>query len=118
MSKLFQVNKKEDGKIEVLVHIAYFKDKYKKELLSQQKDIVIPGFRKGKAPVVLVEKFLGKELLTCKVSHDVITDVSIYLLEQDIQVNNYTHYPKAEALLENFDFSNKFFSILFVPKIS
>ena len=49
-------------KLEITVEAAKFEDAMKKVYFQNAKYINIPGFRKGKAPMNVVEKYYGKEI--------------------------------------------------------
>ena len=49
-------------KLEITVEAAKFEDAMKKVYFQNAKYINIPGFRKGKAPMSVVEKYYGKEI--------------------------------------------------------
>ncbi len=49
-------------KLEITVEAAKFEDAMKKVYFQNAKYINIPGFRKGKAPMNMVEKYYGKEI--------------------------------------------------------
>ena len=48
--------------VEISISAEDFRAAIQKAYLNQRKSIVIPGFRKGKAPLMMIEKLYGKEV--------------------------------------------------------
>jgi len=60
--KLEKTENANEVKLEITVEAAKFEDAMKKVYFKNAKYINIPGFRKGKAPMNVVEKYYGKEI--------------------------------------------------------
>ena len=60
--KLENTENANEVKLEITVEAAKFEDAMKKVYFQNAKYINIPGFRKGKAPMNVVEKYYGKEI--------------------------------------------------------
>ena len=60
--KLEKTENANEVKLEITVEAAKFEDAMKKVYFQNAKYINIPGFRKGKAPMNVVEKYYGKEI--------------------------------------------------------
>jgi len=71
-------------KLEITVEAAKFEDAMKKVYFQNAKYINIPGFRKGKAPMSIVEKYYGKEIFY----EDAFNEVAGEAYEQAIKENN------------------------------
>ena len=59
------ITKKENAKeveLEITIEASKFEEAIKKVYVKSAKYITIPGFRKGKAPMQIVEKYYGKEI--------------------------------------------------------
>ena len=61
---LVSANKTETNtySIELSISAEDFKAAIQKAYMKQRKSISIPGFRKGKAPLMMIEKLYGKEV--------------------------------------------------------
>ena len=103
-----------DDEIHVKVHKAFVINKYKENLKKLSKDVVVPGFRKGKAPLHIVDKFLEKDLVNYKSCFETMSEIYLILSQDEIDVNNYMHYPDTEGLVEQFKSEEKFLSIKFI----
>ena len=71
-------------KLEITVEAAKFEDAMKKVYFKNAKYINIPGFRKGKAPMNVVEKYYGKEIFY----EDAFNEVAGEAYEEAIKENN------------------------------
>lgn len=60
--KLEKTENANEVKLEITIEAAKFEDAMKKVYFQNAKYINIPGFRKGKAPMNVVEKYYGKEI--------------------------------------------------------
>ncbi|MBP3596191.1 MAG: trigger factor [Clostridia bacterium] len=60
--KVIKAEDKNEVKLEITVEAKVFEDGIKKVYTKNSKYISIPGFRKGKAPLNIVEKFYGAEI--------------------------------------------------------
>ena len=61
-SKVEKTDNKNEVKLEITVEASKFDDAMKKVYFKSAKYFNIPGFRKGKAPMNIVEKYYGKEI--------------------------------------------------------
>ena len=61
-SKVEKTDNKNEVKLEITVEASKFNDAMKKVYFKSAKYFNIPGFRKGKAPMNIVEKYYGKEI--------------------------------------------------------
>ena len=61
-SKVEKTENKNEVKLEITVEASKFDDAMKKVYFKSAKYFNIPGFRKGKAPMNIVEKYYGKEI--------------------------------------------------------
>ena len=71
-------------KLEITVEAAKFEDAMKKVYFKNAKYINIPGFRKGKAPMSVVEKYYGKEIFY----EDAFNEVAGEAYEVALKENN------------------------------
>ena len=71
-------------KLEITVEAAKFEDAMKKVYFKNAKYINIPGFRKGKAPMNVVEKYYGKEIFY----EDAFNEVAGEAYEAALKENN------------------------------
>ena len=60
--KLEKTENANEVKFEITVEAAKFEDAMKKVYFKSAKYFNIPGFRKGKAPMQIVEKYYGPEI--------------------------------------------------------
>ena len=70
-------------KLEITVEATKFDDAMKKVYFKSAKYFNIPGFRKGKAPMNIVEKYYGKEIFY----EDAFNDVAQEALEEAVEEN-------------------------------
>ena len=61
-SKVEKTKNANEVKLEVTIESSKFEDAIKKVYFKSAKYFNIPGFRKGKAPIQIVEKYYGKEI--------------------------------------------------------
>ena len=71
-------------KLELTVEAAKFDEAIKKVYFKSAKYFNIPGFRKGKAPMNIVEKYYGKEIFY----EDAFNDLAPEVIEQAIKEND------------------------------
>ena len=71
-------------KLEITVEAQKFEDTIKKVYFKSAKYFNIPGFRKGKAPMQIVEKYYGKEIFY----EDAFNEVAGEALEEAVKENN------------------------------
>ena len=70
-------------KLEIIVEAAKFDEAIKKVYFQSAKYFNIPGFRKGKAPMQIVEKYYGKEIFY----EDAFNEVAQNALEEAVKEN-------------------------------
>jgi len=74
-------------KLEITVEAEKFENAMKKVYFQNCKYFNIPGFRKGKAPMAIVEKYYGKEIFYEDAFNEVATEeYDIALKENNIEV--------------------------------
>jgi len=81
-----KVNKAEDKnevKLEITVDAKVFEDGIKKVFTKNAKYIAIPGFRKGKAPLNIVEKFYGAEIFYEDAFNEIVPEIYSKALEDN-----------------------------------
>ena len=71
-------------KLELTVEAAKFDEAIKKVYFKSAKYFNIPGFRKGKAPMNIVEKYYGKEIFY----EDAFNDLAPEVIEQAVKEND------------------------------
>ena len=71
-------------KLEITVEASKFDEAIKKVYFKSAKYFNIPGFRKGKAPINIVEKYYGKEIFY----EDAFNEVAQDALEEAVKENN------------------------------
>lgn len=71
-------------KLELIVEAAKFDEAIKKVYFKSAKYFNIPGFRKGKAPMNIVEKYYGKEIFY----EDAFNDLAPEVIEQAVKEND------------------------------
>ena len=71
-------------KIELTVEAQKFEEAIKKVYFQSAKYFNIPGFRKGKAPLQIVEKYYGKEIFY----EDAFNELAPEVLEEAVKENN------------------------------
>ena len=82
--KLEKTENANEVKLEITVEAAKFEDAMKKVYFQNAKYINIPGFRKGKAPMAMVEKYYGKEIFY----EDAFNEVAGEAYESALKENN------------------------------
>jgi trigger factor len=82
--KLEKTENKNEIKLNFTVEAKVFEDAMKKVFNHNAKYFSIPGFRKGKAPMNIVEKFYGSEIFY----EDAFNDVFVNVYEEAIKENN------------------------------
>ena len=82
-SKVEKVKNANEVKIEITVEAEKFEEAIKKVYFKSAKYFNIPGFRKGKAPIQIVEKYYGKEIFY----EDAFNDVAGESLEEAVKEN-------------------------------
>ena len=93
------------AKINVSVSKEDYFDKYKKDLQNYSKRVNIKGFRQGKAPVSIVKKMYGKQLLADNVDKLLQTELSQYLTDNKIDVLGQP-LPVEDNTLQDLDLNN------------
>ena len=81
--KLEKTENANEIKLEITVEAVKFEDAMKKVYFKNAKYINIPGFRKGKAPMNVVEKYYGKEIFY----EDAFNEVAGEAYEQALKEN-------------------------------
>jgi trigger factor len=95
-----------------------YKDEYDKELRKVRKETNIPGFRPGLAPLSLIEKKVGKSILSEVIEKKISAALSDYLKEVDVVLNPISS--EKHKSVANFDNPDKFefyFDVLLRPEI-
>ncbi len=82
--KVEKLENANEVKLEITVEAQKFEDAIKKVYFQNAKYISIPGFRKGKAPINIVEKYYGKEIFY----EDAFNEVAGESYEQALKENN------------------------------
>ena len=82
--KLEKTKKANEVKMEITVEAEKFNEAIKKVYFKSAKYFNIPGFRKGKAPMQIVEKYYGKEIFY----EDAFNEVAGEALEEAVKENN------------------------------
>ena len=83
-NKVEKTENANEVKVEVTVEAKKFEDAIKKVYFKSAKYFNIPGFRKGKAPMQIVEKYYGKEIFY----EDAFNEVAPEALEDVVKENN------------------------------
>ncbi len=83
-SKLENTKNANEVKLEITVEAEKFDAAIKKVYFKSAKYFNIPGFRKGKAPMQIVEKYYGKEIFY----EDAFNEVAEEALEEAVKENN------------------------------
>ena len=83
-NKVEKTENANEVKVEVTVEAKKFEDAIKKVYFKSAKYFNIPGFRKGKAPMQIVEKYYGKEIFY----EDAFNEVAPEALEEAVKENN------------------------------
>ena len=83
-SKLEKTENANEVKLEVTVEAERFDEAMKKVYFKSAKYFNIPGFRKGKAPMNIVEKYYGKEIFY----EDTFNELAPKILEEAFAQNN------------------------------
>ena len=81
--KLEKTENANEVKFEITVEAAKFEDAMKKVYFKRAKYFNIPGFRKGKAPMQIVEKYYGPEIFY----EDAFNEVAQEALEEAVEEN-------------------------------
>lgn len=82
-SKLEKTNNANEVKFEITVEAEKFDEAIKKVYFKSAKYFNIPGFRKGKAPIQIVEKYYGKEIFY----EDAFNEIAQETLEEAVEEN-------------------------------
>lgn len=83
-SKVEKTKNANEVKIEVTVEASKFDEAIKRVYFQSAKYFNIPGFRKGKAPIQIVEKYYGKEIFY----EDAFNEIAPAALEEAVKENN------------------------------
>lgn len=81
--KVEKTDKTNEVKLEITIEAEKFDEAIKKVYFKSAKYFNIPGFRKGKAPMQIVEKYYGKEIFY----EDAFNEVAGEALEQAVEEN-------------------------------
>ncbi len=81
--KVEKTNKANEVKLELTIESEKFDEAIKKVYFKSAKYFNIPGFRKGKAPIQIVEKYYGKEIFY----EDAFNEVAGEALEEAVETN-------------------------------
>ena len=76
----------------------YLEKRYREELDSVQAEVALPGFRRGKAPVALVERRMGSTLRKDVISSVVSECYDEAVEENDLSIVSQTDAPDLEEL--------------------
>ncbi len=76
----------------------YLQKRYQEELESVHDEVTLPGFRRGKAPVGLVERRMGKSLRSDVVSSVISESYDEAVEENDLNVVNQVEAPDLDEL--------------------
>ncbi len=76
----------------------YLEKRYQEELESVHDEVTLPGFRRGKAPVGLVERRMGKSLRSDVVSSVISESYDEAVEENDLNVVNQVEAPDLDEL--------------------
>ena len=82
-NKVEKTENANEVKIEVTVEASKFDEAIKKVYFQSAKYFNIPGFRKGKAPIQIVEKYYGKEIFY----EDAFNEIAPEALEEAVKEN-------------------------------
>ncbi len=82
--KIEKTDKKDEVKLEFTIEAAKFDEAMKKVYAKSAKYFNIPGFRKGKAPMNIVEKYYGDEIFYEDTFNEVVPEV----YEKELKENN------------------------------
>ena len=82
-SKVEKTKNANEVKLEVTIESSKFEDAIKKVYFKSAKYFNIPGFRKGKAPIQIVEKYYGKEIFY----EDAFNEIAPEELEKAVEEN-------------------------------
>jgi len=83
-SKVEKTENANEVKIEITVEASKFDEAIKRVYFQSAKYFNIPGFRKGKAPIQIVEKYYGKEIFY----EDAFNEIAPAALEEAVKENN------------------------------
>ncbi len=81
--KVSRAEDKNEVKLEITVESKVFEDGIKKVFNKNNKYISIPGFRKGKAPLNIVEKFYGAEIFYEDAFNEIVPEIYAKALEDN-----------------------------------
>ena len=91
-SKVEKTENANEVKLQITIEAEKFSEAIKKVYFQSAKYINIPGFRKGKAPMNIVEKYYGKEIFY----EDAFNEVVPAELEEALKENNIEVVSKAD----------------------
>ena len=86
-------------KLEITVEASKFDEAIKKVYFKSAKYFNIPGFRKGKAPIQIVEKYYGKEIFY----EDAFNDSANEALEEAVKENNLEIVSRPEVEIKQME---------------
>ena len=73
--KIEKTDKKDEVKLEFTIEAAKFDEAMKKVYAKSAKYFNIPGFRKGKAPMNIVEKYYGDEIFYEDAFNEIVPEI-------------------------------------------
>ena len=82
--KIEKTDKKDELKLEFTIEAEKFDEAMKKVYAKSAKYFNIPGFRKGRAPMNIVEKYYGNEIFYEDTFNEVVPEV----YEKELKENN------------------------------
>ena len=88
-----------EEKLEITVEASKFDEAMKKVYFKSAKYFNIPGFRKGKAPIQIVEKYYGKEIFY----EDAFNDSANEALEEAVKENNLEIVSRPEVEIKQME---------------
>ena len=86
-------------KLEITVEASKFDEAIKRVYFKSAKYFNIPGFRKGKAPIQIVEKYYGKEIFY----EDAFNDSANEALEEAVKENNLEIVSRPEVEIKQME---------------
>ncbi len=98
-----KVEKLDNNMAKLIIEVAWadFNGAIEKVYQKQRKNITIPGFRKGKAPRMMIEKMYGKEVFFEDAANEIIPDA--YEKAYDECGENIVSTPKVEVVQLEYD---------------
>ena len=97
--KVEKTNNANEVKLEITVEASKFDEAIKRVYFKSAKYFNIPGFRKGKAPIQIVEKYYGKEIFY----EDAFNDSANEALEEAVKENNLEIVSRPEVEIKQME---------------